>query len=111
MMDEIDVARWRFKSRQPPWRLAQINGRIAFGWRLESLAASRDTGAWETEMQWTRQPRYFWMHRKATLADLFYLGVAWWKSHALDAALVAMAAVSAVVFFGRCLWLILQGVV
>lgn len=107
MMDEIDVARWRFRSNSIPWRLTQVNGRVVFGWLLESLTAlGASDGRYDVEIVWRKLPVDRGLHPKATLADLLQLELTWWKSHKLDAALVAMAAVSTVVFFGRAAWLI-----
>lgn len=106
-MIETDVARWRFQCNSIPWRLARINGRRCFGWVMESLAGTiTSDGKYDVEIVWRVLPCDHGLYRKATLADLLQLELTWWKSHKLDAALVAMAAVSTVVFFGRAAWLI-----
>jgi len=109
MMDEIDVAQWQFRSKSIPWRLAQVNGRVVFGWLLESLTAlGASDGKYDVEIVWRVLPCDHGLYRKATLADLFHLELAWWKSHRLDGSLLVMAAVSVAVFVCRGAWLISQ---
>ena len=108
-MIETDVARWRFQCNSIPWRLARINGRRCFGWVMESLAGTiTSDGKYDVEIVWRVLPCDHGLYRKATLADLFHLELAWWKSHRLDGSLLVVAAVSMAVFVCRGVWLISQ---
>ncbi len=115
-MTEPDVYSWEYKSRMLPWKVAAFNGSVAFGWRLESMSASAadGNGFYDVVLTWRRKSAWqefdemhsnrklrFQIYRKATCRDLFHLGVAWFKSHQTDAALIGVTLLATAIFLCR----------